>query len=154
MDLIDQINKHNYLYLDKLNEINDLELEIWISEGRIDSDTKGNLQDIFESAPSIETNPIVSDEKCKRYKILFKNYLAFLVRNETFTTWNETDKYEGELFLRFKKSKFLDYIESSTATDYAKDFMNVKGHFHIGIICLNHIVDIAFLEEPVIEEVN
>ncbi len=154
MNLIEQINNHKYLYLDKLVELNDLELEVWISEARVDYDSKENLQDILEFAPSTEMNSIISDDKCKSYKILFKNYIAFSVRNETFTNWDDEEKFDGDLFRRYSKSKFLDYVESSTSTEYAKFFMAAERHFHIGICCLNHIIDVACLEEPIIEELN
>jgi hypothetical protein len=78
---------------------------------------------------------------------------AYSVRNETFTNWDNEEKFDGNLFRRYSKSKFLDYVESSTSTYYAKNLMGADEHFHIGICCLNHILDVACLEEPTIEEV-
>ncbi|NJM54274.1 MAG: hypothetical protein HC846_13370 [Blastocatellia bacterium] len=134
-------------------EINDLELEVYISEARVDYETKENLQDILDNAPSNEMHSIISDERCKRYRLLFKNYIAYSVRNEMFTNWDDDEKFEGILFRQYSKSKFLDYVESSTSTESAKFMMNAESYFHIGICCLNHIIDVACLEESVIEEV-
>lgn len=153
MSLVKQINNHKYLYLDKLVEINDLELEVYIDEARADYETKENFQDILAFAPPSEINPIITDDKCKKYKLVFKNYIAFSVRNETFTNWDAEENFDGNLLRRYTKSKFLDYVENSTSTDYAVNLMNAESFFHIGICCLNQIIDVACLEEPLIEEV-
>lgn len=153
MNLIEQINSHKYLYLDKLFEIHDLELEIFIREARIDYETKENLQDILEYSKPTEMNPIISDDQCKRYKIVFKNYITYSVLNESFSFWDDSEKFEGDLFRVYTKSKFLDYVEKSASIDYAKMLMDAENHFHIGICCLNQIIDVACLEKPIIEEI-
>ena len=100
----------------------------------------------------MDFNRVVSDEDCNRYKITFTNYLAYFVRDETFTVWNDEEKFIGYSFRKYSKSNFLDYLQSSTNIDYAKNFMSVNEYFHFGFCCENHIIDIASSKEPLIEK--
>ena len=76
-NLIDQINSHKWLYLDRLFEERDLELCVIIDEAKI----QGGELEAFENASAY--GAIVSDETCAKYKIVFKNYVAYCVTNET-----------------------------------------------------------------------
>ena len=154
MNLFNQINSHKYLYLDKLIEENELELVLWISEARVDDSQKEDLKDILKFSSSREMHPIVTDAICKRYTITFSNYLAFSVRNETFTSWDNEEVFIGGLFHKYSKSKFWDYVNVSTSVEYAKFLMNEDDYFHFGFVCLNNIIDIASPKEPIIEEVK
>ncbi len=154
MILIEQINSHRYLFLNKLVEVNDLELILLIDEGRVDEDTEGNLNEVLEFAPSIKTNPIISNEKCKRYKITISDYLAYSVRNESFTSWDDDETFKGKLFRIYLKSKFLNYMEKATDVDHAKFLMDEAEYIHFGICCENQIIDIASANQPIIEELK
>lgn len=147
MNLVDQINTHKYLYLDKLIELNDLELELWISEARIAQDGK-ELSENATYYGSIET-----DEFCKRYKITFKSYIAYSVINESFVNDVEDEKFVGSLFRKYSKSSFLDYVSTSATIGYAEDIFESKNQ-HFEIICLNHIIDVASCKEPLIEKLK
>lgn len=147
MNLIDQINTHKYLYLDKLIELNDLELELWISEAGVSQD-KNNIPENTTYYGSIET-----DEFCKRYKITFKSYIAYSVMNESFVNDVEDEKFVGKLFREYSKSSFLDYVTTSATIGYAEEIFESKNK-HFEIICLNHIIDIASCKKPLIEEIK
>jgi hypothetical protein len=71
MNLVDQINSHKWLYLDRLYEEKDLELCVIIDEAQISGDE-------LESSDNVTAyGAIVSDDTCKKYKITFKNYVAY-----------------------------------------------------------------------------
>lgn len=55
MNLIEQINLHEYLYLNKLVEINDIELELWINEAKVQGN-RNNLPKNTTFYGSIETD--------------------------------------------------------------------------------------------------
>src|SRR5687768_719731 len=130
MNLIDQINTHKYLYLDKLIELNDLELELWISEAGVKED-KTNISENVSSYGAIETS-----ELHKRYKIVFDNYIAYSVRNESFTVWDDYEKFTGNLFCVYSKSRFLDYISVAVHMFIVENTQENK-IIHFGIFCLN-----------------
>jgi hypothetical protein len=137
MNIVDQLNSHKYLYLDKLFEEIDLELCILVDEAKVQG---GELQAV-ENASSY--GAIISDETCKKYKLTFKNYDAYSVRNESFTVWDDEEEFTGNLFRIFSKSKFLDYVAASTVA--VEDVLGAYKHYEI--VCLNHIIDVASSRE-------
>lgn len=151
MNYFEQINSHDFLFLEKL--IEEDELTIYVAEGKIDINNTENLNQILEYAPSYEIHPVITDESCKHYKITFKNYITYFVRNETFSSWDEEEKFDGNIIRKYSKSKFWDFVEIATSIDYAKSLMNINNYFHIGICCENHIIDIATAEDWQIEEI-
>ncbi|MEZ5344472.1 MAG: hypothetical protein R2681_02855 [Pyrinomonadaceae bacterium] len=154
MNLIAQINSHEWLFLDKLIEENDLQLVLFVAEAKTDQDTEGDLKDILEFAPSTKINPIISDENCKRYKITFENYLIYSVANESFVDWDENENFEGNLFRKYSKSKFLDYIQRAVNVEYAQILMDEGEYHHFCICCSNQIIDVASPAQPIIEELS
>ncbi|MGN7760774.1 hypothetical protein [Paenibacillus sp. 22594] len=99
---------------------------------------------------SLEAYPINVDENAPLIQIEFESYIAYSVRNESFTSWDEYEKFEGKIFRIYNKSRYLDFIGVSTFA--TEDF---PGPFkHYGISCLDHIVDIVSMSEPVVSEVK
>lgn len=151
MNLIEQINSHDYLFLDNLVQVNDIELVVFISEGKVDENTEKEIS--FPNDVSLKTNPIESNEFCKKYKITFKNFLTYLVVDESYIEWDESEEFVGGLFRVFSKSRFLDYISSALNAEHFEDMFGAK-YRHYEIACLNHIFDIACPSEPIIEEIK
>lgn len=147
MELFDQLNAHRYLYLTHLEEPEDNALRLIITEGRL-----GEHSDPPD--PSLEglgrlvtgTRPIVADELCAVYEIHFEDYIAYAVLNESYTVWDETEKFEGRLFRIYSESKFLAYIAAGTIAthDYPGPFK------HYGVACLNHIIEVASTKPPTV----
>lgn len=128
MTLFDQINTHKWLFLDRLQIENDRELVLWISEAG---------------------NEVGYQENDKQYKIIFDNYIAFSLINESYSLEDETEQYIGRIFRIYSKSKYLDYLENSTLDI---EFITEKSYQHYEFACLNNIVDVVSSEKPVIEE--
>lgn len=84
MNLIEHINSHKFISLDELVEENDLELVLFIEEARIDEDADEDLKEVLKFTPSAKINPIISDEKCKRCKAAFEDYLIYPATDESF----------------------------------------------------------------------
>ncbi len=146
MSLFDQITNHDYLYLDKLVEENDLELVLWISEASSECSEGRNEEN------EIKSEIITPKKLCKKYKIIFDEYISYSVRNESFTTWNNYEVFTGNLFRLYSKSRFLDYV--SVAVDsFIIEHTQENEIKYFGIICLNNIIDIATCNEPTIEEI-
>ena len=105
MNLFDQLNTHKYLYLYKLYEQKDLELCVVVDEAKV-------LGDEHQHAGRASAyGAIVTDETCNKYKLTFENYVAYSVRNESFTVLDNEERFTGNLFRQFSKSKFSTTLQ-------------------------------------------
>jgi len=144
MELVDQINSHKWLYFHRLYEEKDLELCVIIDEAKI----WGGEEETFHDASAY--GAIVSDDTFNRYKITFKNYVAYSVTNETCAGADNRQEFTGTLFRTYSKSPFLDYIATSTG-----GLIETLGSYtHYGVVTLNQIIDVATTREPEMEIVN
>jgi vacuolar-type H+-ATPase subunit I/STV1 len=141
MDLLDQINTHKYLYLDRLYEEKDLELCVVVDEAKI----LGGESETLENAS--QYGAIASDYTCKKYKIVFRNYAAYLVTNEIVASGDNEEEFTGKLLRTYSKSKFLEYLASTT--NGAIDVLGPCRHYEV--VTLNQIIDVAATREPEIE---
>jgi hypothetical protein len=141
MNLIEQIDRHTYLYLTDIGEPKDNVLRLVIEEAR----ASGELEDIKIADVTLpDVRSIVSDESCHAYEILFGSYVAYAVRNESYGVPDESEEFTGRRFCVYSKSRFLDYVR--LATFASDDYPGKLNHY--GINCLNHIVDVVSIEEP------
>ena len=98
----------------------------------------------FEDASSI-----VIDEDLPVLQIDFETYIGYSVLNESFTSWDDYEEFEGKIFRIYSQSRYLDFIKVGTFAD--EEF---PGPFkHYGMACLNHIVDVVSHSEPIVREV-
>ncbi|WP_229753383.1 hypothetical protein [Paenibacillus segetis] len=90
------------------------------------------------------------DESLPLIQIDFETYVGYSNRNESFTSWDEYEEFEGKIFRIYINSRYLDFIKVSTfaSEDYPGPFK------HYGITCLNHVVDVVSVSEPIIKEVQ
>jgi hypothetical protein len=143
VNLIDHINRHRYLYLTEVGEPEDNVLRLVIVEARIGRDSDSRQIDELVG-PASTTSPIVVDDTTAAYEVIFEQYIAYAVLNETFTIWDDAERFEGNLFRIYSESKFLAYVGAGTIAS-ADD----PGPFkHYGVVCLNHIVEVASTVTP------
>ncbi len=143
--MLEQIDKCKYLYLTSIGEPEDNVLRFIVEEARSD----GPLQrTVIHGHDFGESTAIVSDDRCFAYEILFERYVAYSIRDESYTCQDEDEVFTGRLACVYSKSKFLDYVHAST---FAND--DYPGPItHYGFHCFNHIVDVAALEKPKISK--
>lgn len=144
--IANEINALTYLYLIDVGEPEDNVLRLVITEGRVtDKPSQGELA-MFRDLGTLASGarPIVINDASRSYEITFGEYIAYAVVNESFTVVDESDRYEGRLFRTYMKSKFLEYVAAATiASDhYSGPYM------HYGVVCLNHIVEVASAAPP------
>lgn len=121
-------------------------LRLYFSRSKI-SDTPEPL--IVGEKDFGDSYSINMDKNSPLIQIDFDTYIAYSIRNESFTSWDDYEEFEGKIFRIYKKSRYLDFI--SVGTYATEDF---PGPFkHYGISCLDHIVDIVSISEPVVTEV-
>lgn len=90
---------------------------------------------------------IESDQTCRLFEIVWPSYVAYSVRNESFTQIDNDEVWSGRLFCEFSKSHFLDYVKRATfaSAEYPGPLR------HWGINCLNHVMDVVSTVEPHIQ---
>ena len=147
MDHFDSINSHQFLFLTSISELatNVLSLEI---TGAVAGTPSVDLEAVLsvENIRDIATNlqPIEPVEGCSVYSIIFKNYIAYAVRSESYAQDAAEDLYQGTRACIYTKSAFLTFLEKSTfaSSDYPGPFT------HYGFSCLNHVVDVVSCHPP------
>jgi hypothetical protein len=141
-----QINGSTYLYLRTLSEPKDNELEIVLEEAG--SGPKDGISEI--RGPFSETRPIVHGPNDRVFKVSWKSYVAYSIRNESYVVKDDYEQFEGGLFVIFSRSRYLDFVAKSTfaSDDYPGPIK------HWGIFCLNHIIDVVSVHAPEIEIVR
>ena len=142
MDVIDRINAHRYLYLTEVHEPRDLLLRLVVTEGRHAQSDHSGPEGL--GGPASSYGAIVADERSAAYEIQFDQYIAYAVLNESFTVWDDEEKFEGTLFRTYSQSKFLAYVRAGTiaSDDHPGPFK------HYGVVCLNHIIEVASPRAP------
>jgi hypothetical protein len=58
-----------------------------------------------------DTQPVVTIEGSSIYEVVFESYIAYSVRNDSYTVLDSEEELEGSLICIYARSKFLDYIE-------------------------------------------
>jgi hypothetical protein len=144
MNLFNRINEHRYLYLTELSEPEDNVLRLIVTEGRTGDEAGAPAGDEVAETMS-KSSPILADGSAA-YELIFDQYIAYAVLNESFTVRDDAEKFEGKLFRIYSESKFLSYVSAGTiaTADYPGSYK------HYGLVCLNHVVEIASTADPVI----
>ena len=141
MNLIEQIDQQEYIYLREIGEPDANVLRIVIEGARTSNETDD--LDLGEAKMS-EYLPIVSDETCDRFEVVFRSYIAYAVLNESYASVDGSEQYTGKYFRVYSKSHFLDYLRlASFATD---DYPGRSAHYEVA--CLDHIVEVVSVDEP------
>ena len=127
------------------NELHLVILSAAMGENTGADDSCGNspLEEILS-----QCKPIIPDCS-EKFAIIFENYIIYQVRNESYTSYDDSEKRRGVYLLKFNKSSFLDYLSSATDACRLDNGSFYPGPWkHYGIYTQNHIVDVIALEEP------
>jgi hypothetical protein len=85
-----------------------------------------------------------STASSRLFEIIWDNYVAYLVTNESYATPSESEKFSGRFARRYSKSLFLDYI--SHATVACNEYPGPLQHIEIVSEC--HIIDVVSTASP------
>lgn len=87
------------------------------------------------------------------YEIIFDNYIAYQVRNESFCSKDDYEIKKGNYFILFERSRYLDEIQTITDCSWFEDGSYYPGEWaHYGVYANNHIIDVISHQEPVIRK--
>lgn len=132
MNSADVINSLRSVFVEKIVEVTDQTLEIWISEG----------------------TPTETGDSSRRLKLTFRDYVAYSVRNESFVGPDKNEEFSGRRFRVFSRSRFLDYLRNAVNPFLVEHSTEAGRMQHFGLIGEDHIVDIATCRQFEIDEIT
>lgn len=148
-ELLIDIDSCEYLYLREISEPADNELRLLIEEAgtRLES---SSLDLKVTGVEFSNLSPIESSDESRLFEVTWETYIAYSVRNESFAKIDPYEEHEGTRACLYSKSRFLDYVANATfaSEDYPGPFR------HIGINCLNHIIDVISTSVPTIRDLR
>lgn len=98
--------------------------------------------------------PIYPDEG-STYEIMFRDYIMYQTRNESYCSWDDYEIRKGNIFILFERSRLLDQLQNITDCQILEDGSYYPAKWkHYGIVSQNHIIDIISQQEPVITRQN
>jgi hypothetical protein len=140
MDVIEQINSRDWFYLGDIREPADNALRLVIEEAGLGAPQDRSLGGL----PIPQARPVGSARASFTCEILFKTYIAYVVCNESLSTVDDSEVFTGRHFRVDTRSRFLDYVQETTLANVVLH----EPYRHYCIICLNHVVDVASMDEP------
>jgi len=84
------------------------------------------------------------------FEIIWDNYVAYCVTNESYSTRNESEEFSGRFARLYGKSHFLDYI--SRASLACKEYPGPLQHLQL--VCECHIIDVVSTRFPQVSKVH
>lgn len=143
----EELDSCDYLYLESISEPHANGLSLVLSEGIV-SDHTDTLTIGDAQIPNV--HPIEVTDASKWFEIVWDTYISYSIRNESYCSWDKDEEWLGNAFRTYTRSKFLDFISSGTfaSADYPGLFV------HYGIICSDHVIDVASEHPPTIRRVG
>jgi hypothetical protein len=131
-----------YLFLRDLTELGAEGIRLVVEAGEPSSETTS-----AEIAGTVipDCKVVESHALSGLWEVRWPSYVAYSVRNESFTTRDDSEKFTGHRFRRYSKSHFLDYVQQSTIA--TPDYPSVM--HHIEVVCEDHVIDVVSVEQPV-----
>ncbi|PKR76744.1 hypothetical protein CEY16_13065 [Halalkalibacillus sediminis] len=121
-------------------------LRIQLQRGHI-GDEAGRT--ILESKEVVKSSPYVMDDSI--IQVDFYWYISYSVVEESYSPFDEYEKYSGGMFRIYSQSRFIDYIKKGTLAHHLHPTENIK---HYQIPTLNHLIDVVAVENPVVSEIK
>jgi len=148
---LDSLDSAKYLYLRELSEPRDNSLRLVVQEALVNP---AGLVRPHPELPELEgilkaASPIESTENCRRFELIWKRYVAYLVTEECVGSCGSYDDeiFSGKLFRVYAKSHFLEHLARDTG-GHTGEVLDYK------VTWLNHLVDIAAYDPPEVKQVG
>jgi hypothetical protein len=146
-DGVRQINECKYLFVDSIREIEELTLELRVTEAKPQAEILAPRDGSALEHLRVGGSPIESDPTCRSFRLIFdrNKMVSHTVLNESYGSYPESpEQFTGKLFRVFSRSHLLDFTKRTTcATD---EHPGVLQHYEI--VCLNHVVDVICVGPP------
>ena len=146
---IDAIRSCKYLYLHAISEPEQNALRVVLHEAA--AGAPPTPQQLSELPILKGANAIVHGPECRVFELIWPSYVGYSVENESYATPEPKESVgEGRLVVVYSESVYLSYLSRATfaAADYPGPFK------HWALFCLNHIVNVASVDEPLVTVAN
>ena len=141
MNLIEEIDSQQWLLLREIAEPDTNVLRVVLQGAKTSNET----YDLDLGRAQIKNiHPIVSDETCDVFEIVFRTYIAYAMLNESYASIDESEEFTGTHFRVYSKSRFLDYVRTASFAD--EDYPGKFTHYEIA--SENHIVEVVSVDAP------
>ena len=141
------INDCAYVFMSRLELIDDFTLRVSLVEGKAQAPLSGSsVSGVFKHLLA-GAMPVTSDGTCRSFRLEFDrdHLVMYNVLNESYSKApSRTDSSTGGKLRRFSRSQYLDFATSATIAD--DDYPGPLIHFQI--VCENHVVDAIATAPP------
>lgn len=142
-----KLNDCEYLFVTSVREIEELTLEILVSEAKAQAPILVAKNDSEVERLKVGSRPVHPDSTCRTFCLVFdaNKMVSYTVLNESYSRYPESQEvFTGKKFRVFANSNLLDFARSHTnASDQYPGPL-----FHYELICENHIVDVIATGPP------
>ena len=92
------------------------------------------------------------DIEVTTYQIDFPYYITFLAAVDIYTRWNDNERFRGDAFRIYEKSKFVDYLEK----EWNLSIPNYPGKRAVlyALACIDDVVYIVSHEAPIVKKIT
>lgn len=147
-DAARQINDCEYLFAQSIREIEELTLEVIITEAKAQAEIRVPRDNSEVEQLLSESSPIETDSTCRVFRLIFerRHMVSYTVLNESYGIYPQPpEQFTGKLFRTFSRSRLLDFTKQTT---YASDEYPGGILQHYEIACLNHVIDVICTAPP------
>jgi hypothetical protein len=144
---IEALNSCKNLFLRELIEPGNESIRLIVQAGHenVDAISLEIAGVMFSDCRRVESN-----QYSPTWEIVWSQYVAYAVRNESFVTKDDSEAFTGDRVRFYSESHFLNYISRSTfATNAFPGPMQ-----HIEVLCENQIIDVVATIQPEILRVR
>jgi hypothetical protein len=146
-DGANQINECEYLFVDGIRELEELALELVVTEAKVQAEVLVPRDESPVEQLRSGAHPIERDGTCRSFRLIFeaRHMVSYTVLNECYGKFPEPpEQFTGKLFRVFSWSHLLELTKRTTRA--------CDGHpgvlLHYEIACLNHVVDVICTAPP------
>jgi len=140
-DPITEINTCRYLFLSEIQELDYNGLRLVVREGL----TTETVEAIHVAGSVLSGGTRISvTEESRAFELVWKQYVAYSVLNESYASAVEQENYRGNRFRIYLRSNFIDYV--SRASFATIEYPGPTEHYEV--VCENHIVDVISTRAP------
>jgi len=144
MNYFEELDKQKNLLLTNIFEPEENSLQLEISVTKLD-----DLKELTINGTDFGLATEIINDNTNIFKIVFQSYIGYSVINESYDDNGLNEIYKGKSFRIYDKSNFLNYLKSETFATH-----EYPGKFsHYKIITLNHTINVASQEKPIIEKI-
>lgn len=135
------------LYLREISEPSQNRLRLLIEEALV---MPQEVTVKFAGTEIANCHLVRSTADSRLFEIIWDNYVAYSVANESYSTRNESEEFSGRFARLYGKSHFLDYISVATLAS-----TECPGPLrHVQLVCECNIIDVVSIKFPQVNQLR